>query len=65
MENTAWQGVMPALMTEMHRDGSLDLDATAVHVEKYIAAGVEGIIAQPLNSIEKKTLKTKDTKNEK
>ena len=45
MENTAWQGVMPALMTEMHRDGSLDLDATAAHVEKCIAAGVEGIIA--------------------
>lgn len=45
MENTKWQGVMPALMTEMHSDGSLDLDATAVHADKCIAAGVEGIIA--------------------
>ena len=26
MDNTDWQGVMPALMTEMHSDGSLDLD---------------------------------------
>jgi dihydrodipicolinate synthase/N-acetylneuraminate lyase len=45
MDSTDWQGVMPALMTEMHSDGSLDLDATAVHADKCIAAGVEGIIA--------------------
>jgi len=45
MENTEWHGVMPALMTEMHSDGSLDLESTAVHVEKCIAAGVTGIIA--------------------
>ena len=45
MDSTEWHGVMPALMTEMHRDGSLDLDATAVHAEKCIAAGVQGIIA--------------------
>ncbi|MFT5523874.1 MAG: dihydrodipicolinate synthase/N-acetylneuraminate lyase [Pirellulaceae bacterium] len=45
MENAEWHGVMPALMTEMHSDGSLDLEATAVHAEKCISAGVEGIIA--------------------
>ena len=24
-----WQGVFPAITTQMHKDGSLDLDATA------------------------------------
>ena len=35
---------MPALMTEMHQDGSLDLDATARHIEACIDAGVSGIV---------------------
>ncbi len=39
-----WQGVMPALMTEMKEDGSLDLEATARHIESCLDAGCEGFI---------------------
>lgn len=39
-----WQGVFPALMTEMDKDGNLDLDATARHVESCLAAGVKGFV---------------------
>lgn len=39
-----WQGVMPALMTEMKQDGALDLPSTARHVEASLAAGCEGFI---------------------
>lgn len=35
---------MPALMTEMNQDGSLDLDATARHIEACLDAGVSGIV---------------------
>lgn len=31
-----WQGVFPALMTEFHEDGSLDLDGTRRHAELMI-----------------------------
>ncbi|MEJ8567772.1 dihydrodipicolinate synthase family protein [Elongatibacter sediminis] len=40
----AWQGVMPALMTEMNRDESLDLDATARHIEVCLEQGVAGFV---------------------
>lgn len=39
-----WHGVLPALMTEFKADGSLDLEATAAHVEAEIQAGVHGLI---------------------
>ncbi len=39
-----WRGVLPALMTEFKVDGSLDLEATAAHVEAEIQAGVHGLI---------------------
>ncbi|GAB0114908.1 dihydrodipicolinate synthase family protein [Acidisoma sp. C75] len=39
-----WQGVVPALMTEMKADGALDLPATARHVERCIEAGCEGFV---------------------
>jgi 4-hydroxy-tetrahydrodipicolinate synthase len=39
-----WQGVFPAVTTQMKRDGSLDLDATARHVEALIDSGVTGLI---------------------
>ncbi|RIA56864.1 dihydrodipicolinate synthase family protein [Dichotomicrobium thermohalophilum] len=39
-----WQGVMPALMTEMKPDGALDLDATARHIAQCIEAGCEGFV---------------------
>jgi 4-hydroxy-tetrahydrodipicolinate synthase len=39
-----WHGVIPALMTEMTRDGELDLQSTARHIESCIAAGCEGFV---------------------
>tara|TARA_R110002124_G_scaffold1797_6_gene11381 strand:+ start:28512 stop:29417 length:906 start_codon:yes stop_codon:yes gene_type:complete len=39
-----WQGVIPALMTEMHEGGALDMPATARHIEASLAAGCEGFI---------------------
>lgn len=39
-----WQGVFPAIATQMRRDGSLDLEATARHAEVLIASGIEGLI---------------------
>jgi 1-pyrroline-4-hydroxy-2-carboxylate deaminase len=39
-----WQGVFPAITTQMKKDGSLDLDATARHAEVLIDSGVAGLI---------------------
>ncbi|MDJ0948997.1 MAG: dihydrodipicolinate synthase family protein [Alphaproteobacteria bacterium] len=39
-----WHGVFPALMTEFGADGSLDLEATAAHIESQIEAGVHGLV---------------------
>ncbi|MGN6551484.1 MAG: dihydrodipicolinate synthase family protein [Pararhizobium sp.] len=39
-----WQGVIPALMTEMKPNGDLDLEATGRHVDQCIAAGCEGMV---------------------
>jgi dihydrodipicolinate synthase/N-acetylneuraminate lyase len=39
-----WQGVFPAITTQFKRDQSLDLDATAKHLEVLIGAGVDGLI---------------------
>ena len=39
-----WKGVFPALMTEFHEDGSLDLDATRRHARLCIEAGCTGIV---------------------
>jgi dihydrodipicolinate synthase/N-acetylneuraminate lyase len=39
-----WRGVFPAATTEFHSDFSLDLPATARHVDLMIRAGVHGII---------------------
>jgi 1-pyrroline-4-hydroxy-2-carboxylate deaminase len=40
-----WKGVFPAITTQLKRDGSLDLDATARHAEVLLGSGVTGIIA--------------------
>ncbi len=40
----AWSGVFPALMTEFKQDESLDLEATAQHIESCLAAGCEGLV---------------------
>ena len=39
-----WKGVFPALTTQFKPDQSLDLDATARHLEVMINAGVHGVI---------------------
>jgi 4-hydroxy-tetrahydrodipicolinate synthase len=39
-----WRGVFPAVTTQMHRDGALDLDATARHLEVLIDSGVGGLV---------------------
>jgi 4-hydroxy-tetrahydrodipicolinate synthase len=46
MKNTspAWRGVFPAITTQMHRDGSLDIEATVRHADALIASGVTGIV---------------------
>ncbi|HEV7225913.1 MAG TPA: dihydrodipicolinate synthase family protein [Pirellulales bacterium] len=39
-----WRGVFPAATTQFHSDQSLDLEATAKHLELMLAAGVHGLI---------------------
>jgi dihydrodipicolinate synthase/N-acetylneuraminate lyase len=39
-----WSGVFPAVTTQMKKDQSLDLEATARHVEVLIKSGVKGLI---------------------
>ena len=56
-----WNGVFPAITTQLKRDGSLDLDATAKHADVLIKSGVNGIVFlgslgenQPLRADEKR-----------
>ena len=56
-----WTGVFPAITTQLHKDGSLDLEATAVHVEVLIKSGIKGMIFlgslgenQPMSGAEKR-----------
>ena len=39
-----WTGVFPAITTQMHKSGAIDLDATARHAEVLIASGVSGLV---------------------
>jgi 4-hydroxy-tetrahydrodipicolinate synthase len=39
-----WSGVFPAITTQMHQDGTLNLEATAAHAETLIASGIKGLI---------------------
>ncbi|PYI88007.1 MAG: dihydrodipicolinate synthase family protein [Verrucomicrobia bacterium] len=39
-----WQGVFPAVTTQLKKDQSIDLDATARHLEALIGSGVSGLI---------------------
>jgi 4-hydroxy-tetrahydrodipicolinate synthase len=39
-----WKGVFPALMTEFREDESLDLEATARHIDACLSAGIEGLV---------------------
>jgi 1-pyrroline-4-hydroxy-2-carboxylate deaminase len=44
MSRTNWRGVFPAITTQLKPDQTIDLDATARHVEALIASGVSGFI---------------------
>lgn len=44
MNKPYWQGVFPAITTQMKKDQSLDLDSTAKHVEALLDSGVSGMI---------------------
>ncbi|MFN9912729.1 MAG: dihydrodipicolinate synthase family protein, partial [Pirellulaceae bacterium] len=44
MMKVQWQGVFPAITTQMFKDGSIDLEGTARHAEALIASGVKGLI---------------------
>lgn len=42
--NVNWHGAFPALTTQFRDDQSLDLEATARHLETLIAAGIHGVV---------------------
>jgi 4-hydroxy-tetrahydrodipicolinate synthase len=61
MSKPFWSGVFPAITTQLKRDQSLDLDATARHAEILIQSGVTGLVFlgslgenQPLRGEEKR-----------
>lgn len=43
-QNPRWQGVFPAITTQFTANGTLDLDATAKHIEVLLDSGVSGLI---------------------
>src|SRR5688500_1272814 len=44
MKKPFWSGVFPAITTQMSREGTIDLNATARHAEAQSASGVRGLI---------------------
>jgi 4-hydroxy-tetrahydrodipicolinate synthase len=44
MSKPFWSGVFPAITTQMNQDQSLNLEATAAHVDALIKSGVSGIV---------------------
>src|SRR5882672_10582292 len=44
MTKPHWQGVFPAVTTQLKKNQALDLEATALHVEALIESGVTGLI---------------------
>jgi 4-hydroxy-tetrahydrodipicolinate synthase len=44
MKKPFWNGVFPAITTQMRKGGEIDLEATARHVEALIESGVTGLI---------------------
>jgi 4-hydroxy-tetrahydrodipicolinate synthase len=55
-----WKGVFPAATTQLRRDQSLDLDATARHIELLIESGISGLIM--LGSLGENTALTPEEK---
>ncbi|MBL8234546.1 MAG: dihydrodipicolinate synthase family protein [Bryobacterales bacterium] len=58
--SVTWSGVFPALTTQFRADESLDLDATAKHLESMIASGIHGVIL--LGSVGENTAHESDEK---
>ena len=59
--NTMWQGVFPAITTQMLKDGSIDIASTAAHAEILVQSGITGLIClgslgenQPMTPAEKR-----------
>lgn len=44
MTKPFWHGVYPAVTTQMRRNGDVDLDATARHLEVLLESGVNGLV---------------------
>jgi 4-hydroxy-tetrahydrodipicolinate synthase len=44
MSKPYWSGVFPAITTQLRKDQSLDLDATAAHADVLIKSGASGLI---------------------
>ncbi|HLH56429.1 MAG TPA: dihydrodipicolinate synthase family protein [Verrucomicrobiae bacterium] len=44
MSKPYWSGVFPAITTQLKRDQSVDLEATAAHAQALINSGVSGIV---------------------
>jgi len=44
MSKPFWSGVFPAITTQLKKDQSIDLEATARHVEVLINSGVKGLV---------------------
>ena len=44
MKMPRWQGVFPAITTQLHKDQTIDLDGTARHADALIESGVTGLI---------------------
>ena len=42
--SATWKGVFPAVTTQFKKDQSLDLEATARHIDALIASGVQGLV---------------------
>lgn len=63
MAKPFWSGVFPAITTQLKKDQTIDLDATAAHADVLIKSGVKGLIFlgslgenQPLRADEKRLL---------
>jgi 4-hydroxy-tetrahydrodipicolinate synthase len=56
----SWHGVYPALTTQFREDESIDIAATAAHLEKMMAAGIHGVIL--LGSVGENTALTYEEK---
>ncbi len=44
MSDPHWQGVFPAITTQLRQDQSVDLRATAAHADALVASGVSGLV---------------------